>query len=86
MPQIVCIFDILRNEADVFQRKDYDNNLEKIGTIEAIKAGTSLVDIAQTYSATKIHVYGPEDYLSPIINDMAVLNFKRNNNIEIEVN
>lgn len=85
MPQIICIFDILRNEVDVFHKRD-DDVIEKIGAVPALKAGAPLMDIAQTYSATKIHIYGPEDYLSPIVNDMTVLNFKRNNNIEIEVN
>lgn len=86
MSYIVCLFDVLDSNANVFRKKDYDDVLEPIGTIDVLKAGASLVDIAQTYSANKIHVIGPEDYLSPIIEDIMVLNFKRNNNIEIEVN
>lgn len=86
MSYIVCLFDVLDSNANVFRKKDGDDVLEPIGTIDVLKAGASLVDIAQTYSANKIHVIGPEDYLSPIIEDIMVLNFKRNNNIEIEVN
>lgn len=86
MSYIVCLFDVLDSNANVFRKKDHDDVLEPIGTIDVIKAGASLVDIAQTYSANKIHVIGPEDYLSPIIEDIMVLNFKRNNNIEVEVN
>lgn len=86
MSYIVCLFDVLDSNANVFRKKDHDDVLEPIGTIDVIKAGASLVDIAQTYSANKIHVIGPEDYLSPIVEDIMVLNFKRNNNIEVEVN
>lgn len=86
MSYIVCLFDALDSNANVFKKNDYDDVLEPIGTVDVLKAGASLIDIAQTYSANKIHVLGPEDFLSPIIEDMMVLNFKRNSNIEIEVN
>lgn len=89
LPIICCRIEMFKNKQSIFICSD-DGNEEKIDSVSLDLLGAVIAQYCHEYETNKIHLFGQEEYIESLIDDIRTTNFFMYKNnaqvLEIEVN
>jgi hypothetical protein len=89
LPVICCKVEMFSNKQGIYVKED-DFNETKLDSVPLEMAGAVIAQYCYDYNTNKIHLFGQEDFLESLIDDIKVTNvfmYKDNAKVfDIEVN
>lgn len=84
--EVICNLNLFDAHQKIYI---YKNDMyEIIGETNLDSIAEDMLTIGQTHSISKFHIFGNNDYVDKLVEDLKFLNYSKfnNNDIEIEVN